>query len=960
MHIGSIALLAAVAALGGTANAIQPADRDTTDVGQSSPGVDGLVAQIADFFEADLSVDPQDKLDAILALDVRVRANGRVPTYQQGRLAQARATAHFYLRQFDAAREQLEEAARFYEAGDTPPAEMGELYISQGSTLGSMGIYDEAIAGYRRGYDVFRGIEGAAGPKMSQAEFGIAYVYFRQGRIEESIPHFRSSVDMMLKAAGPSNHQAISRLSSFSVVLGRSGREGEALETARRAATLAREHLATDHPTYALAINNLGSELVRNRLYAEAVPVLREALELRRTTIGPDASRTAISMRNLAAALKPLGHLDESEALVERAAAIFEATEEVESPFTLANLWSELAENASRRGDWDRFELYSAKALARADAAVEGDNVEQARLHLYHAEGLLLRGEASRARSEAERWVPILERDLIEGHRERIWGRLFLARLRQLDGTGGAALLPVADEAIADLERRLGDASVRDAELVREADEHREAALLYLAIATDLEDEERIFRAMQLAGITELSRGQQFARGNPADEKAAVALRDRLIELGRERGELRARIDAAEDPDLVRDLGADLARADRALTETKTRLARDFPAFVERYRPVPTALATIQRRLEPTDLLLAPVEGATQAYSVRVTANAVRSTPMSAAMVKRATGALRDAVEEGAGADFPLASAHELFSALFPEGLGETRRLLVHGGDRMASLPLAMLTTAPHDGSLRSAPWLARVASTQVVGNLAFFGLPASQGSGRRFVGVGGSDLPDSTGNPGLRFAPLFRGGQPDRSAIEALPPLPAAASELAAMARSFKAANRTLLVGPSAAEERFKATPLDDVSVLAFATHGLVAGEIAGLWEPALLLGTLEGSGEDGLLGASEIARLDLDADWVILSACNTAAGGAVGKPAYAGLASAFVGAGARAMLLSHWRVRDDAAAYLTVRTVERAAKGTSRAEALRQAQLRLIDERKVTGSAHPSVWAPFVLIEN
>jgi CHAT domain-containing protein len=97
-----------------------------------------------------------------------------------------------------------------------------------------------------------------------------------------------------------------------------------------------------------------------------------------------------------------------------------------------------------------------------------------------------------------------------------------------------------------------------------------------------------------------------------------------------------------------------------------------------------------------------------------------------------------------------------------------------------------------------------------------------------------------------------------------------------------------------------------------------------------------------------------------VILSACNTAAGDDAEAPAYSGLASAFAQAGARSLMLSHWRVRDDAAAKLSVGTVRGSAAGLPRAEALRQSQLALMADRSVPDAAHPAIWAPFVIVEN
>lgn len=567
----------------------------------------------------------------------------------------------------------------------------------------------------------------------------------------------------------------------------------------------------------------------------------------------------------------------------------------------------------------------------------------------------------------AERWVPVMQSGLIVSHQDRIWAEMLLARLRQLTGDDRTAVLTVADEALDKLEAKLADLAVSDEALVREARRHREAAILYLALAADLGDEERMVRAMQLANISELARGQQFAQPGEAPADGALALRARLLDLERVRAELRARLEAAQtDAGADREgLARELAAADSAAEAVETALLRDHPDFVARYRPQPLGLAELRARMGKHDLLLAPVEGDTRTWVLAIGKDSLRSATLGTTELADQVARLREAVDlpDPALAGFPLDTAHALFRAPLPDGLGKTRRVLVHGGDRLASLPFALLTTRAHDGPLADAPWLVRSASVQVVGNLSLLGsTPASDTTRtRRFVGVGGVELPGSAGAGTTRLAGLFRGGRPDRGVIGDLPALPAAAAELRGLAEAFPESGRTLLIGAEAAEERFKKADLTGLDVLAFATHGLVAGELTGLWEPALLLGTGDpAAGEDGLLGASEIARLAIDADWVILSACNTASGGSDGAPSYSGLARAFAQSGARALLLSHWRVRDDAAAWLSVRTVQAARGGEGRAEALRRAQLALIRDKALAGAAHPAIWAPYVLIEN
>ncbi len=117
----------------------------------------------------------------------------------------------------------------------------------------------------------------------------------------------------------------------------------------------------------------------------------------------------------------------------------------------------------------------------------------------------------------------------------------------------------------------------------------------------------------------------------------------------------------------------------------------------------------------------------------------------------------------------------------------------------------------------------------------------------------------------------------------------------------------------------------------------------------------------DDGLLTASEIARfLKLDADWVILSACNTAAGDKPGAEGLSGLAKAFFYAGARALLVSHWSVPSDSSVKLTTRMLAEAAEnpGIARAEALRRSMLALMNDTDNPHFAHPMFWAPFVVV--
>ena len=163
----------------------------------------------------------------------------------------------------------------------------------------------------------------------------------------------------------------------------------------------------------------------------------------------------------------------------------------------------------------------------------------------------------------------------------------------------------------------------------------------------------------------------------------------------------------------------------------------------------------------------------------------------------------------------------------------------------------------------------------------------------------------------------------------------------------------------------------LSGYKVLAFATHGLVPGDLNGLTQPALALSSpkVAGGTDDGLLTMGEILGLKLNADWVVLSACNTGSGQGAGAEAVSGLGRAFFYAGTRALLVSNWPVETTSAKALTTDLFKRQADdpGLTRVQALRQAMVGLIDEKAfvdegsgkiVFSYAHPIFWAPFSLI--
>jgi CHAT domain-containing protein len=297
----------------------------------------------------------------------------------------------------------------------------------------------------------------------------------------------------------------------------------------------------------------------------------------------------------------------------------------------------------------------------------------------------------------------------------------------------------------------------------------------------------------------------------------------------------------------------------------------------------------------------------------------------------------------------------------------------------------------------RSAPWLIRqvaVAQLPSVTSLTTLRtMPAPAGQRRPFIGFGDpwfnpqeaaeAQAEQADASPGgattmaMRNAPLrLRSVPRTENAASAglgdLPRLPETAAEVTAAARALQADPVTdVYLGARASEQMVETLKLDDRRIVMFATHGLVPGDLDGLTEPALALSApaVTGMQGDGLLTVGKIFGLRLDADWVVLSACNTAAGNGAGADAVSGLGLAFFYAGTRALLVSNWPVETTSARALTGELFRREAAnpGLGRAEALRQAMTALMDSpgfidprngQPLFSYAHPIFWAPFSLV--
>jgi CHAT domain-containing protein len=434
--------------------------------------------------------------------------------------------------------------------------------------------------------------------------------------------------------------------------------------------------------------------------------------------------------------------------------------------------------------------------------------------------------------------------------------------------------------------------------------------------------------------------------------------------------------------------------AQKQLGALRAELAAKFPGFLALVNPVNPTPDAVRKSLMSGEAFVGIYPSREGTFVWAVNANGKRALHISRwteSDVAARVAALRATLD--VGDQLPRLPAMNLVPAaeMYDELLKPVRPALegatvlnISAGGALASLPLATLVTAPGNDP-RTAAWLVRdFAITQTPGAAAFVTLRnveaqslASQpligfGDPQFRLGATGNERPSSAGSPaagnrGVRnLVVIANADQASTYSVDGcfryanIPALPETRGELIALAGALGAdPTSTLVLGAAATRKAVLTTPLGDRRVVAFATHGLLPGEIPGQSKPALAMAATADPDESPLLTLDDVLSLKLDAQWVVLSACNTAGAERDGM-AMSGLVRGFFFAGTRSVLATHWAVESEASRQLVSAIFSDYAKEpkSGRAASLRHAQLAMIDGTLGNGRyAHPFYWAPYAL---
>ncbi len=876
-----------------------------------------------------------------------------------------------------------------------PPDRRGRLIFwysllaAQQSFVGNLAAAEESVAEcVKQYYAVVNSRRGAGLPEPVRVNFHVqalrAEAKLREARGQHAKAEvlLRNAIDELQKL--PNQAEFAGRLhNQLSRNLLNQGRLAEAENEARLALATAQRVGGAAGLDTGSALVGLALVLIEEGRVGEAEILIRKGMAIMRTA---GLNATSTTRFPLAAALAVQGRWQESLKEFETVRATYEASR-FPQQFEISVRHNVIYPVALLKSGHGAEALQRLEQMATNARNRLGDKHQGAAMFAgLYGMALAETGSKAKALEEFQRAVPVLlqrsrasedAEDTAAGREQRF--RLVLESYisvladRAQSSADAAVKLEAASEAFKLAEAARGQSVVRAlaASSARAAADTPELA----DIARREQDAQ-----LQLGALNGLLANAISARAEDQDAEAIKALRQQIDQLRDERAKIAEEIE------------------------------RKFPDYAGLINPKPASLADARATLRPSEALLAFYAGEGRSYVWAVSAGSVQfhASALGYDALAKLVAALRQSLDPNAQSldevpAFDVGAAYRLYQTLIQPtepAWREAKSLVVVPHGPLGQLPLGLLPTAPASiektslafAGYAKVPWLIRrVAVSQmpsVASLITLRALPPGRADRRPFVGFGDpwfskAQAAEARLAPPVQSAALTTRGVrlKLRSAPKAtdiatemsqLPRLPDTAEEVTGVARALKAdAANEVFLGAAASKQTVAGLKLANWRIVMFATHGLVPGDLTGLTQPALALSAPEVTGEagTGLLTTEDILALKLDADWVILSACNTASSQGAGAEAVSGLGRAFFYAGARALLVSNWPVETTSARTITTDLFRRQAEnaGLARAEALRQAMLALIDSpgyldpgsgKPLFSYAHPIFWAAFSLV--
>ncbi len=417
------------------------------------------------------------------------------------------------------------------------------------------------------------------------------------------------------------------------------------------------------------------------------------------------------------------------------------------------------------------------------------------------------------------------------------------------------------------------------------------------------------------------------------------------------------------------------------LKQLRRQISAQFPVYRELVSPSVPSAAKIGAVLKPGEVYLNLYSGANSGFAFvvapggKLTATRLDITRAKTrsliANLRQPFDASTPPEREGDLGGFDLAASAALYAAwLAPikDQLQGATTVYISAGGPLSSLPWSVLVTQPARTLADATWWVSQISPVQMpsASSLVLERTHSGQRAKQPFVAFADPSFDGREVAPavagatrGVRASALAKNTATQGAEYKKLNRLPETFDEARAIGASLNAGDDSVIRGVAASRSRVMKENLSDVRVIEFATHGLLPGELPGMLRAGLAL-SYEGQGTpDSVLTIDDIVGLRLNADWVILSACNTGLASGTAGDSMSSLARGFFAAGTRTVLATQWAVESESAKELTVGLFRNLAAdpAASKSDALVKTQREMIAGKYGALYRHPYFWAPFFI---
>ena len=848
----------------------------------------------------------------------------------------------------------------------------GELFVRYGSVLQKLGDYERAERALKKGIDMLREVCTLNSPLLGKGLNAIATVYLATGRLSQA----RRFYDYALVGLGSPQYSVpvLNNRAHAEILL---GMYDDAEETLTEAETRLSEYRGAEVLLASVRTSQAGLYFHTGRIY-DALSALSGVVEIWSRAAGPRHPNVAQALNNRGEIFRVLGRSADARQDLETGLQIVADGGAVQPAVTLSLL----------------------NNLAKLE--LEQDRAEAALVHLDRAMGLLAKKHIQTHQMLSVRHLRATALLRIGGSGEAETElRTVLEERRALLGSHHPAVLESLHSLTRLYATRLRSQSREEA--LRRSKQYSDEAMEVLAflsgpgaatVSSKLEFSElrRNFRAVfegRLQLLWELAQIDSSGQRKSDAESFAVAQSMRRMGAAASMAALRLRYHGAlstesrdqvasfarlvhERAQLLEDIrslsvGEINASGRRSLQLKRRRLGQVHAELKElrnsvksdhildAFRSGAILDASSAGKLLRDDqalLAIAVLEGRSFGWIVN-SRGELRRFAISAGTKRLQTlvTRLRSSLNEASfnQARFNHAPAHELYTLLLgpvaKHLLGIKHIYLVKDGP-LSAIPFSLLLEKPSNplqsfDDMQQLAWLVRRYAFTTLSAIADLA-GVSGGHGREAGKSLAVVAPEDSVTAPVQFESLAPYG---RQVLAQLALMPSAITTVSSRAATEQRIKQMSQNGELA---RYKQ--------VAFFAHGFMPGDTPEVVEPGLRLG--RNASEDGLLLASEIARLEMNAEWVVLAACNTAAVSERWPQALDALARAFFDAGTRAIAVSHWRTRADVGVELMRTLFGEDLSAEDPARRLQALQQRYIAHPDNPAFAHPFIWAPMTVV--